>query len=126
MTTGQGGAGTHRTSNCSRRVCPFGEQLAARYAAALGTFLRLLTVETIGDKREVLRAVNGRLQLLGLAIGCRKPGFAARLAAHRGNPPERGRFQIEILGAERRRTVSTSPPPVELMPEPPEEGNGPS
>jgi hypothetical protein len=105
---------------------PFRERFAARYASALGTFLRLFVVKTIGDEREVFRAVNRRMRLHGLAIGCRKSGFAPRLVAYRGNHPERGRFQIEILGAQQRRTVSTSPPPLDLMPEPPEEGSGPS
>jgi hypothetical protein len=103
----------------------FRERLAARYASAVNTFLRSLPIETIGEKREAVRAVNGRLRSLGLAIRCPKTGLPARLVAHPGNHPEQGRFQIEILGAERRRTVSApEPPPLELMPEPPEEGAG--
>ena len=87
----------------------------------LVAFVRALPIETLAEKRTAVKAVNGRLRSLGLAIRCPKTGLAARLVAHPGNHPERGRFQIELLGdPPRRRTFSTpDPPPLELMPEPP-------
>ena len=90
----------------------------------LVAFVRALPIETLAEKRTAVKAVNGRLRSLGLAIRCPKTGLAARLVAHPGNHPERGRFQIELLGdPPRRRTFSTpDPPPLELMPEPPEAG----
>jgi len=102
----------------------FREGLAARYGPVLDAFVRALPIETLAEKRTAVKAVNGRLRSLGLAIRCPKTGLAARLVAHPGNHPERGRFQIELLGdPPRRRTVSTPDlPPLELMPEPPEAG----
>ncbi len=102
----------------------FRERLAAQYAPELTAFLRSFPLETLAQKRTAVRAVNGRLKSLGLAIRCPKTGLAARLVAHPGNHPDVGRFQFELLGdPPRRRTVSTpDPPPLELMPEPPEAG----
>jgi hypothetical protein len=100
----------------------FRERLATQYAPEVTAFLRSLPIETLAQKRAAVRAVNGRLQSIGLCIRCPKTGLAARLVAHPGNHPEVGRFQFELLGdPPRRRTVSTPDPPMlELMPEPPD------
>jgi hypothetical protein len=100
----------------------FREKLATRYGPELTAFLRSLPIDTLAEKRGAVQAVNMRLRSLGLAIRCPKTGLAARLVAHPGNHPERGRFQLELLGdPPRRRTVSTPDvPPLTLMPEPPQ------
>lgn len=102
----------------------FREKLATRYGPQLAAFLRSLPIETLAEKRAAVHAVNLRLRSLGLAIRDPKTGLASRLVAHPGNHPERGRFQLELLGdPPRRRTVSTPDvPPLTLMPEPPEPG----
>ena len=107
-----------------RESLAFREGLATRYGPELAAFLRSLPIDTLAQKRAAVRAVNIRVQSLGLAIRCPKTGLAARLVAHPGNHPDRGRFQIELLGdPPRRRTVSSPDvPPLELMPEPPETG----
>ena len=76
----------------------FRETLATRYGPELTAFLRSLPLETLAGKRAAVRAVNGRLQSLGLCIRCPKTGLAARLVAHPGNHREIGRFQFELLG----------------------------
>lgn len=98
----------------------FREGLAARYGPSVNAFLRSLPLATLLEKRRAVTALNARLLTLGLCIRCPKTGLPARLVAHPGNHPDIGRFQIELLGAGRRRTVSTPEPPIlELMPSPP-------
>ena len=100
----------------------FREALAARDGAALNAYLQSFPLGTLAGKREAVTAVNARLRALGLAIRCPKTAQPARLVAHLGDHPDVGRFQIELLGPDRRRTVSSPEPPVlDLVPEPADE-----
>lgn len=85
------------------------EHIADLVSESLNRELEVAPQETIEEKRVLARWVNAAMRDLSLAI-CAPGGLPAIVHASPGDPPNEGRFQLELLGGThgRRRFASSS------------------
>jgi hypothetical protein len=88
----------------------------------LNEHARRMPGDTLEDKKNVAKYINGQLRQLGLALECPKTKCAATLTANPGHDPARGRYCISLVGSsnESRNTIQglRELPPLHLIPRP--------
>jgi len=97
----------------------FRAALAARLEPAFNQYLQSIPHQTLEQKKTLAKFVNYELSLLGLSVSCPKTGRAALLLAHPGRHAHEGRFVLQILTEDGRRSVKTASqelPYLNLMP----------